>query len=66
MFIASLSQDVWFHSHPYDGSGQFRLLLNVGNSTVDCLGYFSYKPDPEFTEFTTLQVANDLQMNIKV
>ncbi|KTG43868.1 hypothetical protein cypCar_00021955 [Cyprinus carpio] len=59
------SGDVWFHSHPYDGSGQFRLLLNVGNSTVHCVGYFSYKPDPEFTGFTSLQVANDLQLNIQ-
>ncbi|CAM4565673.1 unnamed protein product [Leuciscus chuanchicus] len=25
----------------------------------------SYKPDPEFTGFTTLRVANDLQVNIK-
>ncbi len=57
---------MWFHSPPYDGSGQFSLLLNVGNSTVDCVDYFSYKPDPEFTGFTTLQVANDLQVNIKV
>ncbi|XP_026065495.1 plexin-C1-like [Carassius auratus] len=59
------SWDVWFVSVPYDGSGQFRLLLNVGNSTVDCVDYFSYKPDPEFTGFTTLQVANDLQVNIQ-
>ncbi|XP_052429761.1 plexin-C1-like [Carassius gibelio] len=58
--------DVWFVSGPYDGSGQFRLLLNVGNSTVDCVDYFSYKPDPEFTGFTTVQVANDLQVNIQV
>ncbi|KAL1275846.1 hypothetical protein QQF64_035469 [Cirrhinus molitorella] len=57
--------DVWFHSHPYDGSGQFRVLLNVQNSAVDCGYYFSYKPDPEFTEFTTLQVANNLQVNIQ-
>ncbi|KAL0195552.1 hypothetical protein M9458_009124, partial [Cirrhinus mrigala] len=56
--------DVWFHSHPYDGRGQFRLLLNVGNSTVDC-GYLSYESDPKFTEFTTLQVASDLQVNIQ-
>ncbi|XP_026065500.1 plexin-C1-like isoform X1 [Carassius auratus] len=56
---------VWFDSGPYDGSGQFRLLLNVGNSTVDCVDYFSYKPDPEFTGFTTVQVANDLQVNIQ-
>ncbi|XP_042601958.1 plexin-C1-like [Cyprinus carpio] len=60
------SEDLWFLSSPYDGSGQFSLLLNVGNSTVDCVDYFSYKPDPEFTGFTSLQVANDLQVNIKV
>ncbi|XP_016393840.1 plexin-C1-like, partial [Sinocyclocheilus rhinocerous] len=59
------SGDMWFHSHPYDGGGQFSFLLNVGNSTVNCVDYFSYKPDPEFTGFTTLQVANDLQVNIK-
>ncbi|XP_073693787.1 plexin-C1-like [Garra rufa] len=59
------SGDVWFHSHSYGGSGQFRLLLNVQNSAVDCAYFFSYKPDPEFTEFTTLQVANDLQVNIQ-
>ncbi|XP_026064810.1 plexin-C1-like [Carassius auratus] len=59
------SGDVWFVSVPYDGSGQFRLLLNVGNSTVDCVDYFSYKSNPEFTGFTTVQVANDLQVNIQ-
>uniref|UniRef100_A0A9J7ZDM0 IPT/TIG domain-containing protein n=1 Tax=Cyprinus carpio carpio TaxID=630221 RepID=A0A9J7ZDM0_CYPCA len=59
------SGDVWFHSHPYDGRGLFSLLLNVQNSTVDCVDYFLYKPDPEFTEFTTLQLANDLQVNIQ-
>ncbi|XP_016139306.1 plexin-C1-like [Sinocyclocheilus grahami] len=59
------SGDVWFHSHPYDRSGLFRLLLNVQNSAVDCVDYFSYKSDPEFTEFTTLKVANDLQVNIQ-
>ncbi|XP_052433991.1 plexin-C1 [Carassius gibelio] len=59
------SWDVWFVSVPYDGSGQFSLLLNVGNSTVNCVDYFSYKPDPEFTGFTTVQVANDLQVNIQ-
>ncbi|RXN21260.1 plexin-C1-like protein [Labeo rohita] len=58
------SGDVWFHSYPYDGRGQFRFLLNVGNSTVDC-GYLSYESDPKFTEFTTLQVASDLQVNIQ-
>ncbi|KTG47576.1 hypothetical protein cypCar_00019467, partial [Cyprinus carpio] len=59
------SGDLWIDSHPYDGSGQFSLKLNVGNSTVDCVDYFSYKPDPEFTRFTTVQVANDLQVNIQ-
>ncbi|XP_016135466.1 plexin-C1-like [Sinocyclocheilus grahami] len=59
------SGDMWFHSHPYDGGGQFNFSLNVGNSNVNCVDYFSYKPDPEFTGFTTLQVANDLQVNIK-
>ncbi|XP_052410450.1 plexin-C1 isoform X2 [Carassius gibelio] len=58
------SRDVWFHSPPHDG-GQFRLLLNVGNSTLNCAGFFSYKPDPEFTGFTILQVANNLQVNIQ-
>ncbi len=66
IFIISLSQDMWFHSPPYDGSGQFRLLFNVGNSTVDCVGYLSYKPDPKFIRFTTFPVANDLQVNIEV
>ncbi|KAL0195563.1 hypothetical protein M9458_009135, partial [Cirrhinus mrigala] len=57
--------DVWFHSHPdHDGRGQFRLFLNFGKSTVDC-GYLSYESDPKFIEFTTLQVANDLQVNIQ-
>ncbi|RXN17778.1 plexin-C1-like protein [Labeo rohita] len=59
------SGDVWFYSHSYDGSGLFRLLLNVHNSVVDCVDYLSYNRDPEFTEFTTLQVANDLQVNIQ-
>ncbi|XDV25060.1 hypothetical protein PO909_029052 [Leuciscus waleckii] len=38
--------------------------MNVGNTTVDC-EHLSYEPDPEFTGFSTLQVANDLQVNIK-
>ncbi|KAG1953327.1 plexin-B1 [Pimephales promelas] len=58
------SGDVWFHSPPYDGDRLLSLLLKVGNATVDCKN-FSYKPDPEFTGFTTLQVANDLQVNIQ-
>ncbi|KAG1953326.1 plexin-C1 [Pimephales promelas] len=58
------SGDVWFHSPRYDGGGPLSLLLKVGNSTVDCKN-FSYEPDPEFVGFTTLQVANDLQVNIK-
>ncbi|XP_059367216.1 plexin-C1-like isoform X2 [Carassius carassius] len=62
--INTSSGGMWFHSPPRDG-GQFRLLLNVGNSTVDCVRYFSYKPDPEFTGFTVLQVANNLQVNIQ-
>ncbi|XP_016091681.1 uncharacterized protein [Sinocyclocheilus grahami] len=62
--IVSLSRDVWFESPHYDGSDQFSLLLNAGNSTVDCEN-LSFKPDPGFTGFTTVQVANDLQVNIK-
>ncbi|XP_056093248.1 plexin-C1-like [Rhinichthys klamathensis goyatoka] len=58
------SGDVWFHSPRYDGSGLLSLLLKVGNVTVDCKK-LSYEPDPEFTGFTTLQVANDLQVNIQ-
>ncbi|XP_026089171.1 plexin-C1-like [Carassius auratus] len=58
-------EDVWFHSPLCDGGGQFRLLLNVGNSTVNCVRNFFYKPDPEFTGFTVLQVANNLQVNIQ-
>ncbi len=57
---------MWFLSPRYDGGGQFRLLLNVGNSTVDCVGYLSFKPDPEFTGFTILHVLNDVQVNIQV
>lgn len=65
LVIFSLSQEVWFHSPEcyYCKSGS--LSLHVGNSTVDC-EYLSYEYDPEFTGFTTLQVANDLQVNIKV
>ncbi|XP_042597012.1 plexin-C1-like [Cyprinus carpio] len=59
------SGDVWFLSHRYDGSGQFSLKLNVGNSTVDCVDYLSYQPDPKFIRFTTFPVANDLQVNIQ-
>ncbi|XP_016393713.1 uncharacterized protein LOC107728137 [Sinocyclocheilus rhinocerous] len=65
IYIALRKRDVWFHSHPYDRSGLFRLLLNVQNSAVDCVDYFSYKSDPEFTEFITSKVANDLQVNIQ-
>jgi len=56
---------VWFHSPPYDGYRLLSLLLKVGNSTVNCKT-FSYEPDPEFVGFTTLKVANDLQVNIQV
>ncbi|KTF82400.1 hypothetical protein cypCar_00001737, partial [Cyprinus carpio] len=58
------SGDVWFHSDhcSYHKCGFFS--LNFGNSTVDCK-YLSYEYDPEFTGFTSLQVANDLQVNIK-
>ncbi|XP_051746982.1 plexin-C1-like [Ctenopharyngodon idella] len=58
------SGDVWFHSpyYRYDIRSSFK--LNVGNSTVDC-EHLSFEYDPEFTAFTTLQVANDLQVNIK-
>ncbi|XP_016393519.1 plexin-C1-like [Sinocyclocheilus rhinocerous] len=60
------SGDVWFYSPHYDSSGQFfSLLLNVGNSTVDCVDYLSYQPDPKFIRFTTFPVANDLQVNIQ-
>ncbi|KAF4114623.1 hypothetical protein G5714_004846 [Onychostoma macrolepis] len=58
------SGDVWFQSPPFDGHGLFRLLLNVGNFTVDCR-YLFFESDPKFTGFTTLQVANDLQVNIQ-
>ncbi|KAL1275842.1 hypothetical protein QQF64_035465 [Cirrhinus molitorella] len=59
------SEDVWFHSPLYGGSGPFKLLMNVGNTTVVCVENFLYKPDPEFTGFSTVQVANDLQVNIQ-
>ncbi|XP_052433979.1 plexin-C1-like isoform X2 [Carassius gibelio] len=59
------SGDMWFLSHRYDGSGRFSLLLNVGNSTVDCVDYLFYQPDPKFIRFTTFPVANDLQVNIQ-
>ncbi|XP_067283451.1 plexin-C1-like [Pseudorasbora parva] len=58
------SGDVWFYSPRYDGSGHLSLSLKVENFTVDC-GYLSYLPDPKFTVFTTLQVANDLLVNIQ-
>ncbi|KAK7130098.1 hypothetical protein R3I93_019664 [Phoxinus phoxinus] len=57
------SGDMWVHSPQYDGSGLFS--LKVVNTTVGCVGNFSYEPDPEFTEFTTLLVANNVQVNIK-
>ncbi|KAK9975977.1 hypothetical protein ABG768_021202 [Culter alburnus] len=59
------SGDIWFHSPHYDGSDLFSLSFEVGNSTVDCMDYLSYKPDPEFSGFTTVQVATDLQVNIQ-
>jgi len=63
--LSLFSQNVWFHSPRYDADGLLSLLLKVGNSTVDCKN-FSYAPDPEFTGFTTLLVASDLQVNIQV
>ncbi len=65
IFIVSVPQDVWFLSPPNDGGDQFGLLLNVGNFTVDC-GYLSYEYNPRLIGFTSFQVANDLQVNIKV
>ncbi|TRY82226.1 hypothetical protein DNTS_023867, partial [Danionella cerebrum] len=64
-FNSTGAQGIWFYSLPYDTSGKFSLVLNVGNSTIDCVEEFSYMPDPEFTVFTTLQVNNYLQVNIK-
>ncbi|XP_077091371.1 plexin-C1-like [Siphateles boraxobius] len=58
------SGGLWFHSPRYDGTGLLSLLMKIGNFTVDCKN-LSYEPDPEFTGFTTLQVANDLQVNIQ-
>ncbi|XP_056311631.1 plexin-C1-like [Danio aesculapii] len=59
------SGSMWVYSPRYEGSDHSNLSLNVGNSTVACVQDFSYKPDPVFTGFTTLQVAHDLQVNIK-
>ncbi|XP_077090421.1 plexin-C1 [Siphateles boraxobius] len=62
------SGDVWFHSpennNYYGSSSSLSFRLNVGNSTVDCEHLF-YELDPRFTLFTTLQLGNDLQVNIK-
>ncbi|XP_077090422.1 plexin-C1-like [Siphateles boraxobius] len=58
------SGGLWFHSPRYDGTGLLSFLMKVGNSTIDC-GYLSYEPDPEFTRYNTLQVANDLLVNIQ-
>ncbi|XP_073693878.1 plexin-C1-like [Garra rufa] len=61
------SGDVWFHSAycDYSYSSHFRPLnLIVGNFSVNC-GNLHYEPDLDFTGFTTLQVASDLQVNIK-
>ncbi|XP_056093251.1 plexin-C1 [Rhinichthys klamathensis goyatoka] len=54
--------DMWFHSPK--SYNRYSFKLKVGNSTVDC-GHLSYEPDPEFTGFTTLQVADYLQVNIQ-
>ncbi|XP_056311032.1 plexin-C1-like [Danio aesculapii] len=59
------SGSMWFYSPRYEGSDQFSLTMNVGNSTVACVHDFPYKPDPVFTGFTALQVAHDLQVNIQ-
>ncbi|XP_050963580.1 plexin-C1-like [Labeo rohita] len=60
------SGDVWFHSASYYDYYREICPLNliVGNFSVDC-GNLYYESDPEFTTFTTLQVENDLQVNIK-
>ncbi len=63
--IFSLSQDMWFHSPNGYYSDKRGLSLHVGNSTVDC-GYLSFEYNPGLTGFTSFQVANDLQVNIKV
>nr|XP_017210627.1 plexin-C1-like [Danio rerio] len=59
------AEEMWIHSPRYDGSGQLSLSLNVGNSTVDCVHYISYHPDPKFTQFSTFQVADDLLVYIQ-
>ncbi|XP_051746967.1 plexin-C1-like isoform X2 [Ctenopharyngodon idella] len=57
------SGDVWFHS-PHNYGHRIGFKLNFGNSTVDC-EHLSYESNPIFTAFTTIQVASDLQVNIK-
>ncbi|RXN17776.1 plexin-C1-like isoform X1 [Labeo rohita] len=58
------SENMWFDSPPYDGSGQFKLSMNVGSTTVGCVD-FLYQPDPQFTGFSTVPLASDLQVNIQ-
>lgn len=61
----SLSKDIWFHAHPYDGNNLVNLMLKVGNSTLDCAD-LTYQPDPVFIGFTTTQIDNDILVILKV
>ncbi|XP_026105929.1 plexin-C1-like [Carassius auratus] len=59
------SGDMWFHSPECYYYYQCRsITLHVGNSSLN-YEYLSYESDPVFIGFTTFQVANDLQVNIK-
>ncbi|XP_073803230.1 plexin-C1-like [Danio rerio] len=56
--------NVWFLSPQFFSSYSLkRFSLKVGNSTLSC-GQLSLD-SPTFTAFTSFQVANDLQVNIK-
>ncbi|KAI7791617.1 putative plexin-C1 [Triplophysa rosa] len=58
------SRDLWFYTHPYDGSDTINLVLQVANSTLNCAD-LTYQPDPVFNGFTTTQLDNDILVIIK-
>ncbi|XP_057179717.1 plexin-C1-like [Triplophysa rosa] len=59
------TRDLWFHTHPNDGSGPTNLTLKVGNSTLYCADLI-YHPDPVFTKITPIQLSDHLQVTIKM
>ncbi|XP_053341774.1 plexin-C1 [Clarias gariepinus] len=68
IILNSSSKVFWFYSlnqKELGDFGPFSVSLSVVNSTVVCAGNLSYHLDPEFTNFTTSNVDNEVQVTIQ-